>query len=83
MLRHRRSTYSSAQIALEETKNIIADFFPLAPSFLPDVARSVRQHHDKRLVIHTVQNILTAPACRIRNLPDKTEGAMAAFILGS
>jgi len=67
---------------LEETEHFIVFGLLVAPLSPSDVARGIGQHHDKRLVIHTVQNILSAPAGGICNLPDQTEGAMATFIFG-
>lgn len=47
--------------------------------FLFHVAGRVSYHHQQRLVVHTVKDILHAPACRARYLPDKSERAMGAF----
>ncbi|MBW4898971.1 hypothetical protein KZY62_10335 [Prevotella denticola] len=44
-----------------------------------DVAWSIAQHHDKRLEVHAVQDVVYAPPRGTRYLPDKPERAMGAF----
>lgn len=50
--------------------------------FLLDVTWGVAQHHDEGLVVHAVEYVVHAPACRAGYLPHESERAMGTFILG-
>ena len=46
------------------------------------VAGCVRKHHNQRLVIHTVQDVVHTPTGRGRYLPHEAEGAMGTLKTG-
>jgi len=66
-----------------EKSNYIPGFFlgrlVLIVLFVAHISGCIAQHHDKRLEVHAVQDIVHAPSCGTGYLPDKPEGAMGAF----
>ena len=54
-----------------------------AALLFPHIPRRVAQHHDQRLVIHPIKDVIHAPAGRRCNLPHEAERAMGTLIPGS
>lgn len=45
------------------------------------VTRCIAKHHDQRLIVYLVQDIIDAPTGGIGYLPKESEGAMGVFVM--
>ena len=76
------SLASLLQPALEKAYNTCSFVLGTLVLFLClrfHIAGRVCNHHDQRLVVHAVQDVVNTPARRTRYRPYKTERAMGAF----
>ena len=69
------------QVALEKSYNVFRLVLRALLFFLfAYITRRVGKHHDEGLVVHAFQDVVYAPSCGIRYLPDKAEGAMGRLV---